>query len=118
MALQSIDSIIDVSDHVSIDGNTLRLPPLYYLELAMKRYNFGRRDIAEKLGLEVSSVRYWMVTSKDVSIARLFQIAQAFDLNLRFKIEPDKKKGTGVVPKDCGVTVTSEICLKTSEPLK
>lgn len=117
MALQSIDSIIDVSDLVSIDGNTLRLPPLYYLELAMKRNNFGRRDIAEKLGLEVSSVRYWMVTSKDVSIARLFQVAQAFDLNLRFKVEPDKKNGAGAIPKNCGVIVTSEINIKMSEPL-
>ena len=71
---------------------------LPYLCLAMARYGITYADIARVLGLDISSVRH-MFLNNEISLTRLTQIAQGFDLSILITVSatdaPQSAKNKG-----------------------
>lgn len=61
---------------------------MYFLLEAMAKYNFTKKDIAEKLGISYNSVLVWFTKSYDISISYIGKIAEAFDLKVNVEIKP------------------------------
>lgn len=61
---------------------------LDFLKKAMAKYNFDKKDIAEKLGISYNSVLVWFTKSFDLSISYIGKIADAFNLKVNVEIKP------------------------------
>ena len=84
---------IDVDDFIHLPGEIYKPKIMSFLTLALRRYGLSKRDVATATGLAYSTIVYFFHTD-DISISRIFDIANCMDFCLRFsfsKIEEPEK---------------------------
>lgn len=87
----SLEKDTDSRDRVDVidllpDGITPKR--LSFLAFALKRYGIGKYDLAEKLNVNYTTIRYWFSTD-DISFSWLHRIAEVLDLSIRITITKD-----------------------------
>ena len=70
---------------LSTENGDLRLRRLSFLPLTLRKYDIKIKDVTAKMGVNISNWRYWM-KNDDIFLSRIYQIADACDLNIRFLI--------------------------------
>lgn len=58
---------------------------LSFLAFALKRYGIGKYELAEKLNVNYTTIRYWFSTD-DISFSWLHRVAEVLDLSIRITI--------------------------------
>lgn len=79
------DVVMDV-EGLLIGGQLSRLA---FLKIAMSQYGIGRKEMAERLGLNYTGINRWFKVD-DIAISYIYEIAEAFGLKVRIK--------AGVIP--------------------
>ena len=78
------DAPIESLDRLAFKYDKGGLP---FLCVAMARYGITARELAEKLGLDKTTVQH-MFAANEIYLSRVFEIAKAFDLSLLIEIRP------------------------------
>ena len=78
--------IVEIEDLVGPGG----LSRLAFLRVAMKRYGIGRKDLAEKLGMNYTGVNRWFKVD-DISLSYVFEIAELYGLKVKIKATVKKE---------------------------
>lgn len=95
---------VDVDDFIRLPNDNYRPKVMSFLTLALRRYGLTKKDLAAATGLAYSTFTYFYSTD-DISISRIFDIANSLDFCVRFsftKIEepvmdPDKRHTCSVM---------------------
>lgn len=76
--------------NIVIKNGKYMLKRLFFLEEAMNRYGISRIETAKRLNISPAGVGYWFKTD-DISISRLEEFCEAFNLKMKMKIKPKKE---------------------------
>lgn len=89
---------VSIEDFIVIPGSVFKPKRLSFLTLALKRYDIGKTELAQKLGSNYTTIRYYFQTD-DICIDKLFEIAEACGFSILFSIKKktvvDKEEPTG-----------------------
>lgn len=81
------------SDYLTTASSELVRPRLYFIMIAMKRYDVSRERLATLLGIKSSTIRYWLYVANDTYISKVMDVAKALGCHLKVQIvntEQDK----------------------------
>lgn len=95
---QDVPEKVDIEDIISLPSENVIPKRLSFLSFALKRYGIPKVELAERLGINYTTVRYWFQTD-DITFGRLFDCAKVCGLSIRFEITKQieqKKKGAGL----------------------
>lgn len=73
------------SDFLPINGELVE-PRLYFIMLAMKRYDVNRERLAALLGIRPSTIRYWLFLANDTYMSNIMDVARVLGCHLKIKI--------------------------------
>ena len=96
----------------NIDG-TIRLKRMGFIFVALDRYDINIMDLVHRMGVQYSTWRYWCSTD-NLMISRVFQIADALGLSVRFDIKKRQDNGHASEGRRCIV----HISIDSSYPLE
>lgn len=79
---------VEVSDKdVSLIGGRLVTKRLFFLSTALREAGVGKKELATMMGLYESTVHQWF-KNDDITFSRIYQIAEALDMDIYFNMEP------------------------------
>ena len=95
---------VDVDDFIRLPSENYRPKVMSFLTLALRRYGLTKKNLATATGLSYSTITYFY-SIDDITISRIFHIAQCMDFSVRFAftkveepvVDPDKRHTCSVL---------------------
>ena len=80
------DKKIAVDDFIALNREDYHPKRLTFLTLALRRYDIGKVELARRIGVQYTAVRYYWAQD-DITISTLMKIVEVCDFSIRISIK-------------------------------